>query len=41
MSYQIYLKTVDKPVKSLELRHACEGRHPEIFKNTGFPPSQE
>ena len=27
MSYQIYLKTVDKLVKSPKLRHACEGRH--------------
>jgi len=40
MSYQIYLKTVDKLVKSPKLRHACEGRHPELFENTGFPPSQ-
>jgi hypothetical protein len=32
---------VDKLVKSPKFRHACEGRHPELFKNTGFPPSRE
>jgi hypothetical protein len=21
--------------------HACEGRHPEIITNTGFPPARE
>jgi len=31
----------DKLVKSPKLRHACEGRHPELFENTGFPPSRE
>jgi len=29
---------VDKLVKSPKFRHACEGRHPEVFENTGFPP---
>jgi hypothetical protein len=29
---------IDKLVKSPKLRHACEGRHPELFENTGFPP---
>ena len=31
----------DKLVKSLKFRHACEGRHPEIVENTGFPPSRK
>ena len=31
----------DKIVKSPKFRHACEGRHPELFENTGFPPSRE
>jgi hypothetical protein len=34
------LVIVDKLVKSPKFRHACEGRHPELFENTGFPPSQ-
>jgi hypothetical protein len=32
---------LDKLVKSPKFRHACEGRHPELFENTGFPPSRE
>jgi hypothetical protein len=32
---------LDKPVKSPKVRHACEGRHPEPFENTGFPPWRE
>ena len=28
----------DKLVKSPKFRHACGGRHPELFENTGFPP---
>jgi hypothetical protein len=32
---------IDKLVKSPKFRHACEGRHPELFENTGFPPSRE
>jgi hypothetical protein len=28
-------------VKNPKFRHACEGRHPELFENTGFPPSRE
>ena len=35
------LKKDDKLVKNPKLRHACEGRHPELFENTGFPPSRE
>jgi len=31
---------IDKLAKSPKFRHACEGRHPEPFENTGFPPSQ-
>jgi hypothetical protein len=31
----------DEFVKSPKFRHACEGRHPELFENTGFPPSRE
>jgi len=31
----------DEPVKSPKFRHACEGRHPEPFEITGFPPSRE
>jgi hypothetical protein len=31
----------DKLIKSPNLRHACEGRHPEYSENTGFPPSRE
>ena len=30
-----------KLIKSLNLRHAYEGRHPEYSENTGFPPSRE
>jgi len=29
--------TIDEWVKSPNFRHACEGRHPELFENTGFP----
>ena len=32
---------IDKLAKSPKFRHACEGRHPELFENTGFPPSRE
>jgi len=32
---------IDKLVKSPKFHHACEGRHPELFENTGFPPSRE
>jgi hypothetical protein len=32
---------LDKLVKSPKFCHACEGRHPELFENTGFPPSWE
>jgi hypothetical protein len=28
---------IDKLIKSPKFRHACEGRHPELFENTGFP----
>ena len=31
----------DGLVKSPKLRHACEGRHPEVSENTGFPLSRE
>jgi hypothetical protein len=31
----------DRLLKSPKFRHACEGRHPKIFENTGFPPSRE
>jgi len=31
----------DKLVKSPKFSHAFEGRHPELFENTGFPPSRE
>jgi len=31
----------DKLIKSPNLRHACEGRHPEYSENAGFPPSRE
>jgi len=31
----------DKLAKSPKFRHACEGRHPELFENAGFPPSRE
>jgi len=33
--------TNDKLVKSPKFRHACEGRHPEVFENIGFPLSRE
>jgi len=32
---------IDNLVKSPKFRHTCEGRHPELSKNTGFPPSRE
>ena len=32
---------IDNLVKSPKFRHACKGRHPELFENTGFPPSRE
>jgi len=32
---------IDGYVKSHQYRHACEGRHPEAFEITGFPPSLE
>ena len=32
---------IDKLVKGPKFRHACEGRYPELFENTGFPPSRE
>ncbi len=32
---------LDNLVKSPKFRHACEGRHPELIENTGFPPSRE
>jgi hypothetical protein len=28
---------IEKLAKSPRFRHACEGRHPELFENTGFP----
>jgi hypothetical protein len=31
---------IEKLVKSLKFRHACEGRHPEPFEITGFLPSR-
>ena len=37
---QLFLTKIDKLVKSPKLRHACEGS-PELFENTGFPPSRE
>jgi hypothetical protein len=40
--YTNYLvSNIDKLVRSPKIRHACEGRHPELFENTGFPPSRE
>jgi hypothetical protein len=39
--FPLSLLNIDKPVKSPKLRRACEGRHPEPFENTGFPPSRE
>jgi hypothetical protein len=38
---QITITKIDKLVKSRLFRHACEGRYPELFENTGFPPSRE
>jgi hypothetical protein len=37
--YSIF--NLDKPAKSPKFLHACEGRHPELSENTGFPPSRE
>jgi hypothetical protein len=34
-------KKKDRLLRSPKFRHACEGRHPEIFEKTGFPPSRE
>ena len=33
-----FVANFDKLVKSPKFRHACEGRYPELFENTGFPP---
>jgi hypothetical protein len=38
---ELGISQFDKLVKSPKFRHACEGRHPELFENTGFPPSRE
>jgi hypothetical protein len=39
--YRFKKKEIDRLVRSPKFRHACEGRHPEIFEKTGFPPSRE
>jgi len=35
------MSTQDGLVRSPKFRHACEGRHPEVFEITGFPPLRE
>jgi hypothetical protein len=41
-TYKFYkMFKFDKLVKSPKFSHACEGRHPELNENTGFPLSRE
>jgi len=41
-NHQFTKQRYDKLVKSPKFRHACEGRHPETFENTGrFKTSYE
>jgi len=35
--HSCFASNFDKLLKSPKFRHACEGRYPELFENTGFP----